>query len=319
MEDGPGTPDQALPMCSSLPSERSATCRPGRAPAAPGWLHPWPGDSGGPVSLCSPSAAGAYPPEGSGGDSAEVGALPAPHSSCHRRGPRVRSRLQIPQPLSSSHRRSVGLGCVPLSRPSPCSERWGRGAGADTPTTQEGEPQLPVGTGVFIRRGPSARPGAPHGVGAQGGMGGGEAATSGWLCEVAVALGWGLLSAPPPLGQSTRGTRKHIQTSYLSLFPAALAPGTPSWSMDLVEKEAPALEHATAGGWIRPGGPSHRPGLPGLLGRKHAGGKSTPGPGPGPWKLEEPVLPRAGQRGGKQRGEIRKDWVRRTLCVPLQS
>lgn len=47
---GAGPPAERLPTCSSVPSERSATCRQPRARAARGWFRPWPGDGGGPCA-----------------------------------------------------------------------------------------------------------------------------------------------------------------------------------------------------------------------------------------------------------------------------
>lgn len=132
----PGTTDKALPMCSSLPSELSVTCRPGRVLAAQGWLHPWPGDDNGTEHT------GVHLP----GVWAAPGPRPPPAWHLGPLRP-LYLRLQLPQPLSSGPREGVGLSHVPLSRPSPGSERWGCGAGADTRTPQEGEPQLPMGTG----------------------------------------------------------------------------------------------------------------------------------------------------------------------------
>lgn len=155
----PGTTDQALSMCSSLPSELSATCRPGRACAAQGWCRPWPGDGGRPAppaTRAQRNAAGCAP----------TGSLDSPEfwAACVPCTPRTSGRGVRCARVTSylSHLQGVGLGWAPLSRLSPGSECWGHQAGASASTPQEGEPWPPVGTGVFAPGGLSTGPVCAH-------------------------------------------------------------------------------------------------------------------------------------------------------------
>lgn len=157
----PGTADQALSTGSSLPSELSATCRPGRACAARGWCRPWPGDGGSPAppaSRAQRNAAGCAP----------AGSLDSPEcwAACVPRTPRTSGCGVHCAHVTSylSHLEGAGLGWAPHSRLSPGSERWGRQAGANASTPREGEPWLPVGTGVFAPGGLSTEP-VPHSTG----------------------------------------------------------------------------------------------------------------------------------------------------------
>ena len=174
----PGPLTNPVPTCSSLPSERSATCRLGRARAALGWFRPSPGDGGGLASSAARARSGRRR-RGSERPGYGSGAQPRAH-------------LPLAQPSSSGRPRRCG---DPFSGPSPGLRGLGargRSRHADSPGRVNHPPPGPAGFPRLVRPPFSAPlPPPPRSRAFQQGLAvhafrtsgsrGGAAATSRWI------------------------------------------------------------------------------------------------------------------------------------------